>query len=342
MTRRQAVPHSCLVMWVAASQKPMQASKLSPPPPGVLGRDSLGLALAGGDPPPPGKVAVLPGADPPPPGKVAVPPVVVPEPVAPPPGTVTVPPPLRKLEVVGGDSGATGAARGAGAATPGVTVPAPGAAELPAGPVAPVPGVCPTPPNPPVVDGTPVPNVPVPDNDREDAPPPPTGRPIPDVDGAAAPPPVPAPPPRPCATASGAAAARKRAAAPAAAKATTEVVSKPATEPARRGAGRATDWVCGRQVRCAIGLLRRLLARCRVLPVPHSRLSIDRRRAREARADARRRDGAPPVGANARATGMGPRPAITSVCVPRRASPSRTAVASAPACGAAGKSSLGR
>jgi hypothetical protein len=106
ITRRQAVLHSCLLMWVPASQKPMQASKLSPPPPGMLGADSLGLLLPGaGDPPPPGKVAVVADVV----GAVVLSPPGVVTVVVPPPGVVTVVPPLpRKVEVVGGESGATG------------------------------------------------------------------------------------------------------------------------------------------------------------------------------------------------------------------------------------------
>lgn len=49
MVRRQAAFHSALVMCVARSQKPMQASNVLPPPPGALGADSLGLELAPGD-----------------------------------------------------------------------------------------------------------------------------------------------------------------------------------------------------------------------------------------------------------------------------------------------------
>jgi hypothetical protein len=54
--------HSTLLMCVAASQKPMQSASDLPPPPGLLGADSLGLPLpdevpgerAGlGEPPPP-------------------------------------------------------------------------------------------------------------------------------------------------------------------------------------------------------------------------------------------------------------------------------------------------
>ena len=42
--RLHAARHSARLMWVPLSQKPMQACKVSPPPPGVLGADSLGLA----------------------------------------------------------------------------------------------------------------------------------------------------------------------------------------------------------------------------------------------------------------------------------------------------------
>jgi hypothetical protein len=58
--RLQAARHSGFVMWVAASQKPMQSWSDLPPPPGVLGAVSLGLeeevagesARFGEDPPP--------------------------------------------------------------------------------------------------------------------------------------------------------------------------------------------------------------------------------------------------------------------------------------------------
>lgn len=58
--RLQAARHSGFVMWVAASQKPMQSMSDLPPPPGLLGADSLGLegdvagesARFGEDPPP--------------------------------------------------------------------------------------------------------------------------------------------------------------------------------------------------------------------------------------------------------------------------------------------------
>ena len=45
--RLQAARHSTLVMCVAASQKPMQSASDLPPPPGLLGADSLGLLLPG-------------------------------------------------------------------------------------------------------------------------------------------------------------------------------------------------------------------------------------------------------------------------------------------------------
>ena len=41
--RWQAAFHSCFVMCVARSQKPMQSLKLLPPPPAALGTCSLGL-----------------------------------------------------------------------------------------------------------------------------------------------------------------------------------------------------------------------------------------------------------------------------------------------------------
>ena len=47
--RVQATRHSTLLIWVPLSQKPMQACSVSPPPPGVLGADSLGLALEAAD-----------------------------------------------------------------------------------------------------------------------------------------------------------------------------------------------------------------------------------------------------------------------------------------------------
>lgn len=86
---------------------------VSAPPPGVLGAASLGLAPVDvdADPPPPGKVAVVPRA----PGAVVVSPADGVTVVVTPPGVVTaVPPPPRKVEVVGGDSGATGGTCGAG------------------------------------------------------------------------------------------------------------------------------------------------------------------------------------------------------------------------------------
>ena len=43
MVRTQAAFHSALLMCVSWSQKPMQSASDSPPPPGVLGADSLGL-----------------------------------------------------------------------------------------------------------------------------------------------------------------------------------------------------------------------------------------------------------------------------------------------------------
>jgi hypothetical protein len=85
----------------------MHASKVSPPPPGVLGADSLGLVI---DPvvrvdlPPLGKVAVTPA-----PRAVVESPWGVVVVVVVPPGAVTVVPPLpRKVDVVSGVSGATG------------------------------------------------------------------------------------------------------------------------------------------------------------------------------------------------------------------------------------------
>jgi len=58
--RLQEARHSGLLICVAASQKPMQASSDLPPPPGLLGVDSLGLledvpgdsARFGAEPPP--------------------------------------------------------------------------------------------------------------------------------------------------------------------------------------------------------------------------------------------------------------------------------------------------
>jgi hypothetical protein len=41
--RLQAARHSTLLMCVAASQKPMHSASVLPPPPGLLGADSLGL-----------------------------------------------------------------------------------------------------------------------------------------------------------------------------------------------------------------------------------------------------------------------------------------------------------
>ncbi|MBO0765718.1 MAG: hypothetical protein J2P50_14175 [Hyphomicrobiaceae bacterium] len=93
----------------------MQPSKLSTPPPGILGADSLGLVdpvVVDGvpPPPPPGKVDVTPT-----PGVVVLSPPGVVTVVPPPPGVVTVvPPPPRKVDVVGGLRGATGGTRGAG------------------------------------------------------------------------------------------------------------------------------------------------------------------------------------------------------------------------------------
>ena len=43
--RLQAARHSTLLMCVAASQKPMQSASVLPPPPILLGANSLGLAL---------------------------------------------------------------------------------------------------------------------------------------------------------------------------------------------------------------------------------------------------------------------------------------------------------
>jgi hypothetical protein len=119
ITRRQDAAHSRLLMCVPESQKPMQSWNVSPPPPGVLGADRLGLtlvapigAIVAGEPPPPlpGKVAVTPA-----PGVVVVSPLGVVVVIVVPPGVVVVIPPLpRKVEVVGGDSGAMGATCGAG------------------------------------------------------------------------------------------------------------------------------------------------------------------------------------------------------------------------------------
>jgi hypothetical protein len=47
--RVQAARHSTLLICVPRSQKPMQACRVSPPPPGTLGADSLGLALEAAD-----------------------------------------------------------------------------------------------------------------------------------------------------------------------------------------------------------------------------------------------------------------------------------------------------
>ena len=47
--RVQAARHSTLLMCVPRSQKSMQACRVSPPPPGTLGADSLGLALEAAD-----------------------------------------------------------------------------------------------------------------------------------------------------------------------------------------------------------------------------------------------------------------------------------------------------
>lgn len=55
--RLHAARHSTLLICVAASQKPMQSASALPPPPGLLGADSLGLA--------PGESARL-GEEPPP------------------------------------------------------------------------------------------------------------------------------------------------------------------------------------------------------------------------------------------------------------------------------------
>ena len=60
--RLQAARHSTLLMCVAASQKPMQSASDLPPPPGLLGADSLGLPLPDEVP---GERARL-GAEPPP------------------------------------------------------------------------------------------------------------------------------------------------------------------------------------------------------------------------------------------------------------------------------------
>ena len=118
ITRRQEAAHSRLLMCVPESQKPMQSLNVSPPPPGVLGADRLGLTLvtpmgaivAAEPPPPPGKVGVTPT-----PGAAVVSPLGVVVVVVVPPGVVTVVPPLpRNVDVVGGLSGAMGATCGAG------------------------------------------------------------------------------------------------------------------------------------------------------------------------------------------------------------------------------------
>ena len=89
----------------------MQAWMPGAPPPGALGADSLALApVARADPPPPGKVGVVPI-----PGAGVVRPSGGVGVTVTPPGVVTVVPPLpRNVEVVGGDKGATGATWGAG------------------------------------------------------------------------------------------------------------------------------------------------------------------------------------------------------------------------------------
>jgi hypothetical protein len=88
----------------------MQAWMPAAPPPGALGADSLALALAARDDPPPGKVAVVPM-----PGAGVVRPSGGVGVIVTPPGVVTVvPPPPRNVDVVGGDKGATGATCGAG------------------------------------------------------------------------------------------------------------------------------------------------------------------------------------------------------------------------------------
>jgi hypothetical protein len=68
--RLQAARHSDLLICVPASQKPIQAASDRPPPPGLLGADSLGLpeAVAGdrarlGDEPPPVANWVCSGSD---------------------------------------------------------------------------------------------------------------------------------------------------------------------------------------------------------------------------------------------------------------------------------------
>src|SRR5262245_26404603 len=58
--RLHAALHSCFVMWVVGSQKPMQSFKVLPPPPAALGAASLRLpgdkanVLCRGSPPPAG------------------------------------------------------------------------------------------------------------------------------------------------------------------------------------------------------------------------------------------------------------------------------------------------
>lgn len=85
--RVQAERHSTLLMCVPLSQNPMHAASVSPPPPGALGADSLGLGPDVAD--------------------------VVEEDVV----DVTVPPPLESMIWAGvGDSGAMAASSGIGAA----------------------------------------------------------------------------------------------------------------------------------------------------------------------------------------------------------------------------------
>ena len=62
MERLQAARHSTLVICVPLSQKPMQSASDLPPPPGVLGADSLGLPLPEAVP----GASARSGADPPP------------------------------------------------------------------------------------------------------------------------------------------------------------------------------------------------------------------------------------------------------------------------------------
>jgi len=45
--REQAPFHSALLIWVWGSQNEIQASKLLPPPPAILGAASVGLELEG-------------------------------------------------------------------------------------------------------------------------------------------------------------------------------------------------------------------------------------------------------------------------------------------------------